>query len=106
MGDKPVSLIHDNRLVQFCCKGCVKKFKADPAKHLSTLNDAIIKKEKPKYSFKQCMISNEPFGGDMGDPIDVVVGNRYFKVCCKGCIKSLKKEPTKYLNMLDEKQQK
>jgi len=29
---------HDGRKVYFCCKPCVEKFKADPAKYLSKLD--------------------------------------------------------------------
>lgn len=39
MGD-PIDLVRDNQLVRFCCKGCIKKFDADPAHFLSMLNDA------------------------------------------------------------------
>lgn len=36
MGD-PVSLIHGDQQVKFCCAPCVKKFKANPEKYLATL---------------------------------------------------------------------
>lgn len=36
MGD-PVTLIQEGQEVKFCCQPCVKKFKADPQKYLSTL---------------------------------------------------------------------
>ncbi len=36
MGD-PVSLVQDGQEVKFCCKGCVKAFKKDPAKYLKKL---------------------------------------------------------------------
>ena len=39
MGDI-VDYIHENKLVRFCCKGCVKDFKKDPAKYLLKLEDA------------------------------------------------------------------
>ena len=34
---KPVSIRYKGRTVQFCCKMCVKKFEADPAKYLAAL---------------------------------------------------------------------
>lgn len=34
---QPVSLQYKGRTVQFCCKMCVKKFAADPAKYLAAL---------------------------------------------------------------------
>ncbi len=33
----PVTLVHDGQTVKFCCKPCVKKFKAEPQKYLAKL---------------------------------------------------------------------
>lgn len=49
---KPYDLIYKeknggketDRLVRFCCKGCVKSFNKEPAKYMSKLNDAVAKK--------------------------------------------------------------
>jgi hypothetical protein len=40
MGD-PFVMVHEGQEIKFCCKGCVKKFNADPAKYLE-----ILKKSK------------------------------------------------------------
>ncbi len=34
---KVVTKIHDGQQVKFCCKPCVKKFNANPAKYLAKL---------------------------------------------------------------------
>lgn len=34
----PITLVHQGQTVKFCCKPCVKKFKAEPQKYLSKLN--------------------------------------------------------------------
>jgi YHS domain-containing protein len=39
MGE-PVVYNHEGREVKFCCNGCIKKFKADPAKYLAMLDSA------------------------------------------------------------------
>jgi hypothetical protein len=39
MGDA-VNYIYNDRLVKFCCKGCIKKFEADPAKYLALIDAA------------------------------------------------------------------
>ena len=36
MGD-PVTLVYEGQQMKFCCKPCIKKFKADPQKYLSKL---------------------------------------------------------------------
>ena len=33
----PVTLVHEGQTVKFCCKPCVKKFKAEPEKYLTKL---------------------------------------------------------------------
>jgi YHS domain-containing protein len=40
---KPYDMLHEGRLVRFCCKGCVKKFKADPEKYLKLIDEAAAK---------------------------------------------------------------
>ena len=37
-----------DRLVRFCCKGCIKKFKKDPAKYLKEIDDAAAAKAAGK----------------------------------------------------------
>lgn len=39
MGE-PIDKVYNNHLVRFCCKSCIKKFEAEPAKYLGTLDDA------------------------------------------------------------------
>ncbi len=52
MGEKPVDYLYTQknadgtetqRLVRFCCKDCVNKFKKNPDKYLKTLDDAQAK---------------------------------------------------------------
>jgi hypothetical protein len=50
MGD-PVDYTHKeagkpDRLVRFCCKGCIPAFQKDPAKHLKKIDDAAAAKAK------------------------------------------------------------
>lgn len=35
---KVVTKVYDDQEIKFCCKPCVKKFEANPAKYLSKLN--------------------------------------------------------------------
>lgn len=36
MGD-PITIVHEGQEVKFCCRPCVGKFKANPAKYLKNL---------------------------------------------------------------------
>lgn len=40
---KPIDYVYKNRLVRFCCKSCIEKFNADPAKYLKKIDSAKAK---------------------------------------------------------------
>ncbi len=102
---KPVDLVYKNRLVRFCCKGCVRKFTKDPQGYLEKLDEAVLEQQKDDYALETCVVGGGKLGS-MGEPIDHVMNNRLFRLCCKGCIKSLHKEPVKYHSMLDAAEEK
>ncbi len=58
MGE-PVKMVSGNRLIKFCCKGCVGKFKADPAAFIAKLDKAWA--EKSPAMFKTAKV--ETAGG-------------------------------------------
>lgn len=47
MGD-PYVWEYEGRELKFCCKGCVKDFKKEPAKYIKQLDDAEAKAKKTK----------------------------------------------------------
>jgi YHS domain-containing protein len=103
LGDmgKPVDLIYRNRLVRFCCASCKPEFEKDVARYVAKLDAAVVEVQGKKYPGQRCVVSGEEFGGDMGDPSDHVIGNRMVRLCCSGCVKKLRKDPLKYLSMLE-----
>jgi len=103
---KPVDLIYKNRLVRFCCPDCIKDFNKDPDKFITKLNEAVIAKQAPAYPMTACMVSGDKLGGDMGKPVDLVVGNRLVRLCCPDCLKDFSKNPAKFLKMIDDASQK
>ncbi len=100
MGDA-IKVDVDGREVLVCCKGCVKKVKADP-KYLAEVDKQMIADQKAYYPTKMCIVSDELLEEE-GDSaaIDVIVRNRLFRVCCAPCTKSIKKDPAKYFAILD-----
>src|ERR1700752_4610125 len=70
---KPMDVLHEGRLVRFCCKSCVKDFKSDPAPTLKAIDDAVIAAQKPTYALTKCPVSGEELGS-MGEPLDIVRG--------------------------------
>jgi len=99
--DKAITLNYEGRDIRFCCAGCPDKFKADPAKYLESVDAAIIKQQKDHYPLDVCPISGEKLGS-MGDPVDIVVGNRHLQLCCAGCKKKAAADPAKMIAMLDK----
>ena len=59
-----------------------------------------VAKAKP-YPLKVCVVSDEKFGGDMGDPYLFVYEGRQVKLCCKGCLDDFKKDPAKYVKKME-----
>lgn len=100
LGDAPVDLLHDGKLVRLCCKGCRKEFEKDPAAIHAKIDAAVIAAQTPDYPLETCTVSGEPLGG-MGTPLDVVHGTRLVRLCCKGCVKGFKKDPDAFLAKVD-----
>lgn len=130
LGDEPVDYVHKvagqpDRLVRFCCDGCIEDFKAEPAKFLAKLDAAVkgtpiapaaaakpdashaatIAEQKANYPLTVCAVSSEALGS-MGEPFDYVhqeagQPDRLVRMCCSGCLKKFKKEPAKYLARID-----
>jgi hypothetical protein len=62
---------------------------------------AALAKAKP-YPLKTCVVSDEKFGGDMGDPYVFVHEGRQVKLCCKGCLDDFKKDTAKYVKKMED----
>jgi len=65
------------------------------------------KAEKAKpYPLKTCIVSDEKFGGDMGDPYVFTHNGQEIKLCCKSCLKDFKKDPAKYMKKVEAAEKK
>lgn len=95
-----IDFVYRNRLVRVSKAEHKATFLKESAPFLEKLDKAVIEKQKPKYKVSTCVVSGEKLG-EMGDPIDRVVGNRLVRLCCKGCVKNLDKDPLTYLAKVD-----
>lgn len=99
--DIAVNVVIGNRLFRVCCKVCVKVLHKDPGKYLATLDAAVIKAQAEHYPLATCLVNTKGKLGSMGDPVQIVVGNRLVQFCCKGCAPKFKESPATFLATLD-----
>lgn len=100
MGE-PVNYVHNNRLVRFCCKGCLRGFKKDSAPVLAALDTTVIEQQMAEYPLESCPISKQALGS-MGEPVDYVVANRLVRFCCGGCAYGFYKDASTHLAALNK----
>lgn len=48
------------------------------------------------YPLKVCFVSDDK----LDDPVDTLYGDRLLRFCCKGCVRSFNKNPSKFLPKL------
>lgn len=100
LGDDAVNVVAGTKLVRVCCKRCEGAVKKDATKAMAKVDAAWIEAGRKSYPSDVCPVSSEKLGS-MGDPIEVLYGTRLVKLCCKGCVKTLDKDPLKVLATID-----
>lgn len=51
---------------------------------------------------KICPVSGEEIGGAMGEGVEVEHEGKIYNLCCKMCAKDFKKDPAKYIEIINE----
>lgn len=97
MGE-PVDYVYKNRLIRFCCVGCIGAFTKDSAKYIAKIDEAVVEKQKPSYPQKTCVVLGEVLDDNV---VNYVTGNRLIRFCCTACVKAFEKDPLKYLKELE-----
>lgn len=83
--DPEVFVEHEGQQIYFCCKGCDKKFEADPKKYMKKL---------PEVTTSQVHC---PVMGSLIDPeLSAEVDGRTVYFCCKKCEPKYKSNPSMY----------
>lgn len=98
----PQTVFFEGRELKFCCKGCADFVKKNPAKFLGKVDEQLTAQQRPIYPTDKCLIAGTPLtkkGKDTG--VDVMVGNRLFRVCCQKCAAKVKADPAKFAAKLD-----
>jgi hypothetical protein len=77
------------------------------ANHHGEKKPPATNQSEAAYPLTTCVVSGDKLeDGDMGPPVDYIhkeagQPDRLVRLCCKGCLKSFKKAPAKYLKMID-----
>ncbi len=74
--------------------------------HLASAADEKKPAKAKPYPLKTCVVSDEKFGGDMGDPYVFTHEGREVKLCCKGCLDDFKKDSAKYVKKMEAAEKK
>ncbi len=101
MGD-PIQKVYGNRLVKFCCAGCLPKFEENVSESLDKMDAKIVEARKAGYPLDICVVSGQPLDA-MGGPVEYVHANRLVRFCCKACVSQFEKDPAAYLEKIDKK---
>lgn len=100
LGADAVTKVFEGRQVRFCCEKCVGAFEKDTAAGFAKVDELVVKQQSESYPLDTCVVSGEPLT-EMGEPVNVVVGNRLVKVCCKSCVRKVNADPSKAFAKLD-----
>ena len=92
---------HDGRELRFSSKKSVETFLETPEPFLEKIDALMVADQLALYPLKTCPVSGEKLGS-MGDPLDILYKNRLVRLCCKGCLKKFRKDPSKFIAELND----
>lgn len=115
----PIKVMVGKQPIFLCCKGCVKRIEAEPAKYLKMVYGAakvpsvsggteavragVFKVTAADTPFiaaqKKCPVMDEPLDA-MGGPYKVHAAGKAIYICCPGCAKMVAAEPQKWIDAL------
>ncbi|KAA5539786.1 hypothetical protein FYK55_23380 [Roseiconus nitratireducens] len=116
----PVKLMVGGKPIFLCCRGCIKKVEAEPAKYMAMVDgnrsggsvpsgteqvrEGIYKVSAADAPYiaaqKKCPVMDEPLNA-MGGPYKVNANGKAIYICCPGCAKRIAADPDKYLAILN-----
>ena len=100
-GDGPFDLIVNGHLFRVCCPGCEGTARAKAEELRAAIERAVISAERSHWPLKKCPISGESYDKPGAQPVELVYGTRYLKVCCERCVKAFKYEPEAFMKKID-----
>ena len=95
------------REFRVCCDRCLAAIRKDPAKYVAKVDELMIADQIERYpASATCIVMPEealphPTGPEARDCKMIVHKNRLVRLCCGKCVRMFKREPAKYLTVLD-----
>lgn len=99
--EKPVQFVFANRLFLLADDSERAAFEHHAKDYFAALDKAVVEAQGKAYPVKTCPVSGDEFGGEMGEPVDLVVAGRLVRLCCTGCKKDVNKDPARFIEMVD-----
>lgn len=100
--DVGVDVVVNNRLFRVCCDSCVAPLRENPARFRDVLNEKAAESQRANYPLQHCIVRGEKSKlGSMGEPHEIVVGNRLVRFCCAGCVSGFNEKAPELLATLD-----
>lgn len=99
--EHPVQFVHGNRLIRVVDESEKTTFSNHVKTYLEALDKAVIEKQGKDYAVTKCPVSGDGLGGDMGNPVDIVVAGRLIRLCCNDCKKDVDEDPAKFIALAD-----
>lgn len=100
-GDGPFDLVVNGHLFRVCCPGCEGTAKAKATELRAAIERAVISAERAHWPFKKCPVSGESYDKPEGQPVELVHGTRYVKLCCSSCVKAFEYGPEVFMKEID-----
>lgn len=93
-----ITRIIDGRDLRFCCAACRERWTAAPVECAARLDRIMIADQLPHYPLKTSIVSGRPLGDR---PIDVILGNRLFRLADESERAALASDLPRRLDALD-----
>ncbi len=94
-----VARMREGRELRFCTEACAAEFDRVPARVIEAVDARMAADQAPHYPLQTCVVSGKRLPGR---PLDVLWGNRLFRVAGTRERNRLLADPQRYLALLDD----
>ena len=99
LGDEPVEMVSDGKLVRLCCPKCVDAVKADNAAVIKKIDEAVVAAQKAEYPLKVSVVSDAELGEKA---VDHVHGTRLVRLASAEEVAKFEKDSKAAMAKLDK----